>query len=226
MRLQMNYVNFQIYKPSDAIPNKLYWSTEDNIDWVDAKIVIDTVGLDVIVYTESTGKILSINPNMETFIPTSKSILLIDLANLTPTSIMQDGYLVRKGELVKMTLDELRLEKWEEIKEYRTFKMNDGVFITSLGKWIQTDSVTQFQIACLHQRMLAGRNPGTVKWKMKDNSFVVLTDELISEIFDTILNYVQAVFTSAEGAYQFLYMEDDVDNFDYKKFFPNSYSDN
>ena len=222
----MNYVNFQIYKPSDAIPNKLYWSTEDNIDWVDAKIVIDTVGLDVIVYTESTGKILSINPNMETFIPTSKSILLIDLANLTPTSIMQDGYLVRKGELVKMTLDELRLEKWEEIKEYRTFKMNDGVFITSLGKWIQTDSVTQFQIACLHQRMLAGRNPGTVKWKMKDNSFVVLTDELISEIFDTILNYVQAVFTSAEGAYQFLYMEDDVDNFDYKKFFPNSYSDN
>ena len=222
----MNYVNFQIYKPTDAIPNKLYWSTEDNIDWVDAKRVIDTVGLDVIVYTESTGKVLSINPNMETFIPTSKSILLTDLTNLTPTSIIQDGYLVRKGELVKMTLDELRLEKWEEIKEYRTFKMNDGVLITSLGKWIQTDSATQFQIASLHQRMLAGRNPGTVKWKMKDNSFVVLTDELLSEIFDIILVYVQSVFTAAESAYQFLYMEDDVDNFDYKKFFPNSYSDN
>ena len=222
----MNYTNFQIYKPSDVIPNKLYWSTEDNVDWVDAKRVIDTVGLDVIVYTESTGKILSINPNMETFIPTSKSILLTDLTNLTPTSIMQDGYLVRKGELVKMTLDELRLEKWEKIKEYRAFKMNDGVLIKSLGKWIQTDSVTQFQIACLHQRLLAGRNPGTVKWKMKDNSFVVLTDELISEIFDAILVYVQSVFTAAEGAYQFLYMEDDVDNFDYKKFFPNSYSDN
>ncbi len=221
----MNYTNFQIYKPIDAIPNKLYWSTEDNVDWVDAKKVIDTIGLDVIVYTETTGKILSINPNMETFIPTSKSILLIDLTNLTPTSIVQDEYLVRKGELVKMTLDELRLEKWEEIKEYRTFKMNDGVLITSLGKWIQTDYATQFQIACLHQRMLAGRNPGTVNWKMKDNSFVVLTDELISEIFDTTLNYVQAVFTAAEGAYQFLYMEDDVVNFDYKKFFPNSYSD-
>ena len=60
---------------------------------------------------------------------------------------------------------------------------------------------------------------------MKDNSFVVLTDELISEIFDTILVYVQSVFT-AESAYQFLYMEDDVVNYDYKKFFPNSYSDN
>ena len=221
----MNYINFQLYKPMEAENNRLYWSSQDNVDWVDAKRVIDTAGLDVVVYTESTGKILSINPSMETFIPTSKSILLIDLTNLTPTSIMQDGYLVRKGELVKMTLDELRLEKWEEIKEYRTFKMSDGVLITSLGKWIQTDVVTQFQIACLHQRMLAGRNPGTVIWKMKDNSFVILTDELLSEIFDTLLNYVQAVFTAAEGAYRFLHMEDDIVNFNYKKFFPNSYSD-
>lgn len=37
----MNYTNFQIHKPIDATPNKLYWKSEDGTDWHVAKLIKD-----------------------------------------------------------------------------------------------------------------------------------------------------------------------------------------
>ena len=75
----MNYTNFQLYKPANATEAKLYWSTQDNIDWVKAKEAIKDYNLPVVVYNHLTGKILEVNPPLDLIIPTGKSILITDL---------------------------------------------------------------------------------------------------------------------------------------------------
>ena len=220
----MNYTNFQIYKPVNVTEAKLYWSTQDNIDWVKAKEAIKDYNLPVVVYNHLTGKILEVNPPLDSIIPTGKSILITDLTKLPDANTILNEYIVMNGEVVKMTRKEMIAHKWKEIKDYRTKKMYDGVYIASVNNWIQSDMDTQHQIACIHQLVLAGVNTGTVKWKFMNNEMHVMTDALVREIFLAIFKQVQAIFTAAEYARMRLEVADDILNFDYKIGFPETYT--
>ena len=220
----MNYINFQLYKPVNATKAKLYWSTQDNIDWVKAKEAIKGYNLPVLVYNHLTGKILEVNPPLDSIIPTGKSILITDLTNLPDANTILNDYIVMNGEVVKVTREEMIAHKWKEIKAYRTKKMYDGVYIASVNNWIQTDMDTQHQISCIHQLVLAGVNPGTVKWKFMNNGMYDMTDTLVREIFLAIFKQVQAIFTAAEYARMRLVIADDILNFNYKIGFPETYT--
>ncbi len=220
----MNYINFQLYKPANATEAKLYWSTQDNIDWVKVKESIKEYKLPVVIYNHETGKILEVNPSLDEIIPTGKSILITDLTKLPDANTILREYIVMNGLVIKMTREEMIAHKWNEIKEYRTKKMLDGAYIASVNNWIQTDMDTQHQIACIHQLVLAGVNPGTVKWKFMDNSMHVMTDTLVREIFLAILKQVQAIFAAAEYARMRLEVADDILNFEYKTGFPETYT--
>ena len=220
----MNYTNFQIYKPVNATEAKLYWSTQDNIDWVKAKEAIKDYNLPVVVYNHLTGKILEVNPPLDSIIPTGKSILITDLTKLPDTNTILKEYIVMNGEVVKVTREEMIAHKWKEIKDYRTKKMYDGVYIASVNNWIQSDMDTQHQISCIHQLVLAGVNPGTVKWKFMNNEMYNMTDTLVREIFLATFKQVQAIFTAAEYARMRLEVADDIFNFDYKTGFPETYT--
>ena len=220
----MKYTNFQIYKPVNATEAKLYWSTQDNIDWVKAKEDIKDYNLPVVVYNHLTGKILEVNPPLDSIIPTGKSILITDLTKLPGANTILNEYIVMNGEVIKVTREELIANKWKEIKDYRTKKIYDGAYIASVNNWIQTDMDTQQQIACIHQLVLAGVNPGTVKWKFMNNEMHDMTDTLVREIFLAIFKQVQAIFTAAEYARMRLEVADDILNFDYKIGFPETYT--
>ena len=220
----MNYVNFQIYKPVNTTEAKLYWSTQDNIDWVKAKEAIKDYNLAVVVYNHLTGKILEVNPPLDSIIPTGKSILITDLTKLPDATTILKEYIVMNGEVVKVTREAMIANKWKEIKDYRTKKMYDGVYIASVNNWIQSDMDTQHQISCIHQLVLAGVNPGTVKWKFMNNEMYIMTDTLVREIFLATFKQVQAIFTAAEYARMRLEVADDILNFDYKNGFPETYT--
>ena len=220
----MNYINFQLYKPINATEAKLYWSTQDNIDWVKAKEAIKDCNLPVLVYSHLTGKILEVNPPLDSIIPTGKSILITDLTKLPDTNTILNEYIVMNGEVIKVTREGMIAHKWSEIKDYRTKKIYDGAYIASVNNWIQTDMDTQHQIACIHQLVLAGVNPGTVKWKFMNNEMHDMTDTLVREIFLTFFKQVQAIFTAAEYARMRLEVADDILNFDYKIGFPETYT--
>ena len=220
----MNYTNFQLYKPANATEAKLYWSTQDNIDWFKAKEAIKDYNLPVVVYSHLTGKILEVNPPLDSIIPTGKSILITDLAKLPDANTILNEYIVMNGEVVKVTREEMIAHKWKEIKDYRTKKMYDGVYIASVNNWIQSDMDTQHQIACIHQLVLAGVNTGAVKWKFMNNEMRNMTDTLVREIFLATFKQVQAIFTAAEYARMRLEVADDILNFDYKTGFPETYT--
>ena len=220
----MNYTNFQLYKPANATEAKLYWSTQDNIDWVKVKEAIKDYNLPVVVYNHLTGKILEVNPPLDSIIPTGKSILITDLTKLPDTNTILKEYIVRNSEVVKATREEMIANKWKEIKDYRTKKIYDGAYIASVNNWIQTDMDTQQQIACIHQLVLAGVNPGTVKWKFMNNKMHDMTDALVREVFITMFKQVQAIFTAAEYARMRLEVAVDILNFEYKSSFPETYT--
>lgn len=220
----MNYTNFQLYKPANATEAKLYWSTQDNIDWFKAKEAIKDYNLPVVVYSHLTGKILEVNPPLDSIIPTGKSILITDLTKLPDTNTILKEYIVRNSEVVKATREEMIANKWKEIKDYRTKKIYDGAYIASVNNWIQTDMDTQQQIACIHQLVLAGVNPGTVKWKFMNNKMHDMTDALVREVFITMFKQVQAIFTAAEYARMRLEVAVDILNFEYKSSFPETYT--
>ena len=220
----MNYTNFQLYKPANATEAKLHWSTQDNIDWVKVKEAIKDYNLPVVVYNHLTGRILEVNPPLDSIIPTGKSILITDLTKLPDTNTILKEYIVRNSEVVKVTREEMIANKWKEIKDYRTKKIYDGAYIASVNNWIQTDMDTQQQIACIHQLVLAGVNPGTVKWKFMNNKMHDMTDALVREVFIAMFKQVQAIFTAAEYARMRLEVADDILNFDYKTGFPETYT--
>ncbi len=220
----MNYINFQLYKPANTTEAKLYWSTQDNIDWVKAKEAIKDYNLPVVVYNHLTGKILEVNPPLDSIIPTGKSILITDLTKLPDANTILNEYIVMNGEVIKVTREAMIANKWKEIKDYRTKKIYDGAYIASVNNWIQTDMDTQQQIACIHQLVLAGVNPGTVKWKFMNNEMHDMTDALVREVFIAIFKQVQAIFTAAEYARMRLEVADDILNFDYKIGFPETYT--
>ena len=220
----MNYINFQLYKPANATEAKLHWSTQDSIDWVKAKEAIKDYNLPVLVYNHLTGKILEVNPPLDSIIPTGKSILITDLTKLPDTNTILKEYIVRNSEVVKATREEMIANKWKEIKDYRTKKIYDGAYIASVNNWIQTDMDTQQQIACIHQLVLAGVNPGTVKWKFMNNKMHDMTDALVREVFIAMFKQVQAIFTAAEYARMRLEVADDILNFEYKTGFPETYT--
>ena len=218
----MNYINFQLYKPMGAEANRLYWSSQDNVDWTVVKLQL--LNKAFVVYDHVTGRIYQITPDIDTLIPTGKSILITELDTLPDAATILNGYLVRDGRIVAVTREDMIAHKWEEIKAYRTLKVYDGCYLKSIDKWIQTDADTQMQISCLHQLMLAGANPGTIQWKTHDNTMHKMTDSLIAEVFISILLHVQAIFTAAEHARMRLEVSDDILNFDVTVGFPLTYS--
>ena len=131
----MNYTQFTQYTPSDAFPGTAYWISREGADWrVVKELIAQDQKLTGLVY-DSTGKIEFAGRNLEGVIPTGKSVLIVDLTSLTVEGDIQTNYRIKGGQLERLNLEKIYEEKWEEIKEYRTFKMNDGVLIQSIGKW-------------------------------------------------------------------------------------------
>ena len=84
-------------------------------------------------------------------------------------------------------MEAIYAEKWEQIKEVRTFKMGDGVLLQSIGKWFHTDLYSKQQIHAMVTANTIGLYQA-VSWKTLDNSYVQLTPTLLLQVFGVIGN--------------------------------------
>ena len=89
-------------------------------------------------------------------------------------------------------------EMWERIKAKRYDNLRHGVYIKSVGKWFQTDDATRLQYLALALENVTGGFKKPINWKTMDNSFLMLTPELLREIMQTMHDDEQADFINAE----------------------------
>ena len=89
-------------------------------------------------------------------------------------------------------------EMWERIKAKRYDNLRHGVYAKSVGKWFQTDDATRLQYLALALESVTGGFKKPINWKTMDNSFLMLTPELLREIMQTMHDDEQADFANAE----------------------------
>lgn len=89
-------------------------------------------------------------------------------------------------------------EVWERIKDKRYDNLRHGVYAKSVGKWFQTDDATRLQYLALALESVTGGFKKPIKWKTMDNSFLMLTPELLREIMQTMHDDEEADFINAE----------------------------
>ena len=220
----MNYTQFTQYTPSDAFPGTAYWISKEGADWrVIKELIAQDQKLTGLVY-DSTGKIEFVGRNLDGIIPTMKSILIVDLTTLLIEGDIQSHYLIKGGQLERLNLEKIYREKWEKIKEIRTFKMSDGVFIQSIGKWFHTDLYSKQQIQALVVTNLIGIYK-TTAWKTLDNTYVQLTPMLLLQVFGAMLENESRLFDISGLHYGSLYTSNDPVNYDPASQWPTTFSD-
>ena len=220
----MNYTQFAQYTPSDAFPGTAYWISKEGADWrVVKELIAQDQKLTGLVY-DSTGKIEFVGRNLDGVIPTMKSILIVDLTTLLIEGDIQSHYLIKGGQLERLNLEKIYKEKWEKIKEIRTFKMSDGVLIQSTGKWFHTDLYSKQQIQALVVTNLIGIYK-TTAWKTLDNTYVQLTPMLLLQVFGAMLENESRLFDIGKLHYESLYTSSDPVNYDPASQWPTTFSD-
>ena len=93
---------------------------------------------------------------------------------------------------------EQQAEVWERIKAKRYDNLRHGVYAKSVGKWFQTDDATRLQYLALALESITGGFKKPINWKTMDNSFLMLTPELLREIMQTMHDDEEADFINAE----------------------------
>ena len=93
---------------------------------------------------------------------------------------------------------EQQKEVWERIKDKRYDNLRHGVYAKSVGKWFQTDDATRLQYLALALESVTGSFKKPINWKTMDNSFLMLTPELLREIMQAMHDDEQADFINAE----------------------------
>ena len=220
----MNYTHFAQYTPSDAQPATIYWISREGMDW---RVVKETLSQDpkltALLYN-ATGRIELASEDLTGVIPTGKSILIVDLGTLLIEGDIQTNYLVKGGQLERLNLEAIYAEKWEQIKEVRTFKMGDGVLLQSIGKWFHTDLYSKQQIHAMVTVNTIGLYQA-VSWKTLDNSYVQLTPALLLQVFGAMLENESRLFDIGKLHYESLYTSSDPVNYDPASQWPTTFSD-
>ena len=220
----MNYMNFTQYVPTDAQLATIYWISDGGVDWrVVKELVNQKPALSALVYNPS-GRIEIVTHNLTGVIPTGKSVLLLDLSDVIIEGDIQTNYLIKDGQLERLNLEKVYEKKWEEIKEIRTFKMNDGVFLQSIGKWFHTDLYSKQQIQSLVTANIIGLYK-TTAWKTLDNTYVQLTPLLLLQVFGAMLVTEEQLFGIGKLHYVKLYASNDPVNYDVTNMWPSTFSD-
>ena len=101
---------------------------------------------------------------------------------------------------------------WEQIKAKRYTVTHGGVYVDSVKKWFHSDEPSRIQYLSIQQ---LESMPENLNWKTMDNSFVVMTKELLSTVILQIIAQEQAAFASAEKHRLAMLASDEALNYDF-----------
>lgn len=219
-----SYTQFTQYTPSDAQPAIIYWISKEGVDWRIVKEILSQDSKLTGLLYNGTGRIELASKDLTGVIPTGKSVLIVDLETLLIEGDIQTNYLIKGGQLERLNLEAIYAEKWEQIKEVRTFKMGDGVLLQSIGKWFHTDLYSKQQIHAMVTANTIGLYQA-VSWKTLDNSYVQLTPALLLQVFGALLENEARLFEIGRIHYEALNTSNDPVNYDVTNMWPTTFSD-
>ena len=109
--------------------------------------------------------------------------------------------------------------KWEEIKAERDEKKAGGVKVGD--KWFHSDDTSRIQQIGLV--MMGANLPANLMWKTMDGSFILMTQTLAGQIFQTIAYSDQNIFKVAETHRMNMEASDDPANYDFSQGWPETF---
>jgi hypothetical protein len=113
---------------------------------------------------------------------------------------------------------------WEVIKSERVRRTSEGgYYITSIGKWLHSDTASKTQQLGLV--IMGAGLPAGIMWKTMDGSFVEMTQALASEIFSAAVTQETLTFGVAENHREQMLLSADPLNYDYSAGWPLIYED-
>lgn len=120
---------------------------------------------------------------------------------------------------IKQTNQEL---VWSAIKDKRHNNTRGGVYISSIDKWFHTDESSRIQYLAL---ITLPSLPDNLQWKTMDNSFIVLTRPLLTELTSAMLLKEQQDFMNAEQHKQRMMQADNPLDYDYSTGWSETYQE-
>ena len=85
--------------------------------------------------------------------------------------------------------------RWEKLKQHRDhLALEGGCFCA--GKWFHSDLYSKQQQMAL--AMLGGSLPANLQWKTMDGSYILLTPQIVADLFAAQIAREQLLFTIAE----------------------------
>lgn len=138
--------------------------------------------------------------------------------------IYQDGKIISlnnqiSADEIKQTNQEL---VWSAIKDKRHNNTRGGVYISSVDKWFHTDESSRIQYLAL---ITLPSLPDNLQWKTMDNSFIVLTRPLLTELTSAMLLKEQQDFMNAEQHKQRMMQADNPLDYDYSTGWSETYQE-
>lgn len=138
--------------------------------------------------------------------------------------IYQDGKIISvsnqiSADEIKQTNQEL---VWSAIKDKRHNNTRGGVYISSIDKWFHTDESSRIQYLAL---ITLPSLPDNLQWKTMDNSFIVLTRPLLTELTSAMLLKEQQDFMNAEQHKQRMMQADNPLDYDYSTGWSETYQE-
>lgn len=94
-------------------------------------------------------------------------------------------------------IEQLQNEVWEDIKATRFAKIESGVYIPSIDKYVHTDAQAAAMYAQIGSSILLGTFEG-VNWKAMDNTFFAMTESVFKEIQTEMMRQTQRYHAKAE----------------------------
>lgn len=111
-------------------------------------------------------------------------------------------------------IDEIRDSVWESIKELRTQSLSSDVFVKSAVKFFPTDSQSLVRYNNIGNMISLG-NYTPIQWKVSDNTWVDLTEDIYLDLQRAIVERDNYLFNLAEEHKAKMLESDNPEEYDY-----------
>lgn len=121
---------------------------------------------------------------------------------------------VKNQERYATKLAEKQEHVWEGIKAERLKQTTSGVYVPSVDKVFHTDDVSVIQYNNIGN-MIALDNFEPIQWKVKDNSWVTLTEEVFKDLQTAMVQNTNRIYQVAEEHKAKMMELDNPEDYDY-----------
>lgn len=126
-------------------------------------------------------------------------------------------------ELPLAPLEDRQAEAWGGIKAERLKQTTSGVYVPSVDKVFHTDDVSVIQYNNIGN-MIALDNFEPIQWKVKDNTWITLTEEVFKDLQKAMVQNTNRIYQVAEEHKANMMEIDNPEDYDYSTGWNDTYT--